>query len=302
MALKKLIITILLLATSNVYAGSTDWLEFEIYNGLMLIDVEIAGIPTKAMLDTGASIVGIDIDFLEKNKINYKKGRKIILQGIFGEKRTKLIKEIDVSLYDVNFPLKNVVPINSGDAYQMIIGLPFFKDMIFQIDYPNSRFKMITRDSVDMKQVANVEMQHGNNKRSLVITANLEDGENLDLLFDTGSSSGLYLERKFAARRGWIEKYSKASGETSGIVETIENEILVLPKLKLGPYTLENVIVTVPAQDRPTNISSQASRAELGTRLSKGVSTIGILGYDVLKHFVITLDARTARMHVYAAE
>ena len=38
----------------------------------------------------------------------------------------------------------------------------------------------------------------------------------------------------------------------------------------------------------------------MGSRISEGAGYIGILGGDVLKHFVVTLDAKNALMHIDA--
>ena len=300
MKIKNIILLFVLLLSGNLYAGASDWQEMKIVNGHMLIDVEIGGIPAKAMLDTGAETVALNVDFLDENNILYKNGKQLTLQGIFGEKKTHFVKNVKVNLLGAEFPIKNAFPLHGQGNFQMIIGLPFFKQFIFQFDYPNSRFKLITRDYLDLNEIANVDMQHGNSKKSLVVSAKLEGKETIDLLFDTGSTSGLYLERHFAKRRGWLEKYSKAKGMSSGVNEVIENEILVLPSLKFGPYTLEDVITIVPAEDMITNITKKQQKAKLGTRFAKGAKEEGILGYDILKHFVITLDAKTAKMHIIA--
>ena len=51
--------------------------------------------------------------------------------------------------------------------------------------------------------------------------------------------------------------------------------------LRVGPYTLENVIVTVPGAGEKTSVRKE-----------------GILGYDVLRHFLITMDWDRQQMHI----
>lgn len=300
MDFKKLLFSLLLLSSLNLYAGATPWQDIEIENGLLLIDVEIAGVPAKAMLDTGAQTLALNLDFLEKNQISYKKGSKIILQGVFGERKANLIKNLNVKMFGSDFPIKRALPFTGDGDVAMIVGLPFFKNFIFQIDYPKQRLKLITRDSLDLKDLQNVKMKHGNNKESLVVSAYLEDGKSVDLLFDTGSNTGLLFERHFADRNGWLENYSKAESQMSGINESRSTEILVLPAFKIGPYNLEDVIVTVPTEGQSANISEKQQSAQLGKKIAKGSAYEGILGYDVLKHFVVTLDAKNARMHIIA--
>ena len=151
MDLKKLLISLFLFASLNLYAGATPWQDIEIDNGLLLIDVEIGGIPAKAMLDTGAQTLALNVDFLEKNQVSYKKGSKVTLQGVFGERRANLIKNLNVKMFGSDFPIKRALPFEGDGDIAMIVGLPFFKNFIFQIDYPQQRLKLITRDSLDLK-------------------------------------------------------------------------------------------------------------------------------------------------------
>ena len=304
MDIKKILLGLFLLATLNLYAGATEWQDIEINNGWLLIDIEVEGVPAKAMLDTGAESIAVNIDFLQKNNVDYQKGSKITVQGVFGvRKKTHQVKNLNVKLFGTEFPIKRAMPFLGGNNdVAMIIGLPFFKNFIFQIDYPNKRIKLITRDILDLKDLQNVEMKHGNNRRSLVVTALLDNDKAVDLLFDTGSTSGLLFERHYVERNGWLEKYTKTESEMSGINEAITTETLELPFFKIGPYSLEDVLLTVPTDGQTTYISEKQQAPETGKKIAKGSAYEGILGYDVLKHFVITLDAKTARMHIIAPE
>jgi hypothetical protein len=65
------------------------------------------------------------------------------------------------------------------------------------------------------------------------------------------------------------------------------------------PYELENVITTVPSEGQSSNLGSGYNPGG-GSRLQRGVKTNGLLGYDVLKHFLITVDYDKFQMHIYA--
>ena len=300
MFLRSLLIILFMFASPNLLAGATAWQDMEIDNGLILLDIEIGGVPAKAMLDTGATSIAINENFLEKNKIAHGKAEKVIVQGVYGERKTRLIKNLKMKIFGTEFPIKRAWPYSGGDDIAVIIGLPFFKSFIFQIDYPNERMKLITRDSLNLSKLKNVKMQHGNNKKSLVVTAYLENDKSVNLLFDTGNNSGLLFSNKYADRNGWLEKYKKAEGESSGINETRDTNILQLPYFKIGPYDLSDVLVTVPKKGQGTHISQRQQLADIGSNLAKGASYEGILGYDILKFFVVTLDAKTASMHIIA--
>ena len=56
--------------------------------------------------------------------------------------------------------------------------------------------------------------------------------------------------------------------------------------------------MTVPAEGQKMNISDKTSRTTAGVQ--KGIHAKGLLGYDVLKHFVLTLDTKNWRAHIAA--
>ena len=62
-----------------------------------------------------------------------------------------------------------------------------------------------------------------------------------------------------------------------------------LSEMSFGPFVLENISISVPAEGQNENFS---------TTYGYGKSIKGILGYDVLKHFVLTIDYKTGYMHV----
>ena len=66
--------------------------------------------------------------------------------------------------------------------------------------------------------------------------------------------------------------------------------------MTIGPFTLENPVVTVQAEGETTNVGQELQQ-RLGSRLKKAESD-GILGYDVLKHFVVTLDFKRSLLHL----
>ena len=69
-----------------------------------------------------------------------------------------------------------------------------------------------------------------------------------------------------------------------------------MPTVTIGPFTLENVISTVPAAGEKTTVG-QATSADLRTRM-QNASADGLLGYEVLKHFVVTIDFKRSLLHL----
>ena len=65
--------------------------------------------------------------------------------------------------------------------------------------------------------------------------------------------------------------------------------------MQFGPFELENVLVTIPAEGKNSYLDSQYEKT--GSRL-KGKKVQGIIGYDVLKHFLITVDYKGGHAHI----
>lgn len=296
--IKILVLVVSAICLNHSYAsGVSEWLPLEINRGHMIIDIEINGVPTKAMLDTGAENNGISRAFLEKNKIAHKQGYPIVLKGVYGEQKTHSVDGLELGLIGVDIPFNDLIPFAGNDRFDVILGMPLFHAFVFQFDYPQSRMRIASREAINIKEAANVSMKGNKSRSRLVVTVNI-DGYDTDLLFDTGNSGGILLNRPFAERKGWIEKYKKLEATSSGVIKNaVSIDVLTLPEMSFGPYTLEDVLVSIPEKNFSKNLKSKRRGGE---RFRTTVDYKGILGYDVLKHFVVTLDARKAKLHIGA--
>ncbi len=103
----------------------------------------------------------------------------------------------------------------------------------------------------------------------------------------TGSNGGVFIQRGDAERFDWLETFATVEGRVRGVNTVGQTERLNLPLMMIGPFTLENVIVTVQAEGETTNVGLEL-QMQTGTCLKKTDSD-GLLGYDVLKHFIVTI-------------
>ncbi|TWX74216.1 aspartyl protease family protein [Colwellia sp. C1TZA3] len=133
--------------------------------------------------------------------------------------------------------------------------------------------------------------------RQPIVNVQLNNEKSVWLVLDTGNSGGLMLKRTAAKHFDWLSKFEIKSGISNGVNASGLHEVFRLPVMKIGPYELENVLTSVPGKDQSANLSSQGSR--LGSRM-KGENIKGLLGYDVLKHFIVTIDYKGGHMHIVA--
>lgn len=290
------IITLLFLAYSlDSSAAVSNWIPFDSDGGHISIPVTLNGVETRAILDSGASGNGISEKFLEKHDGEYSHGKRIILQGISGTREVRLVNGIDIVMFGTNFKIDKLMPVRIYSA-DLLVGLSFFNNFILQIDYPNSQLRIITHDALNLRKSGNVRMKKSSGSRQPIVKVNMNNEADLWLTLDTGNSTGLLIPRRSASRFNWMDKYGTVTSQVRGVTKVANVERFNIPEVTIGPFTLENVIVIVPSEGEKTNVG-RASRAKTGSRL-RDTDSDGILGYDILRHFIVTIDFKHSRLHL----
>ena len=284
-----------------VHAGATKWMDIEVLDGFLVLETEVAGIPGYSFIDTGADFSAINKRFLESHDLTFKKGRHVKVHGVFSESKRSTYRSIPGKIFDAPINLRNMVELELGtEDIQLLLGANFLDVYIFQFDYPNQRMRLITRDSVDLESIQNVEAKKDRNGGNPLIRVNLNGEVKRWLLMDTGANGGLIMGRDLARRLDWLGAYPTVEGQTSGALVTRSMEYFKVPSIQVGPFRIEDVLVSVPAR----GVSSQFfdGYVPLGTRIPRNYAPDGILGFDILQHFVVTIDYEKGHIHLYPGE
>lgn len=281
----------------GVLADVTQWIPFTLENGHILIPIRIAGEDGVALIDSGAEINGINAHYVEKNSASLSMGDKIRLKGVYGTEEKRMVNKLPINMFDVDMTLSNLVPSNIGRA-KLLLGLPFLKNFIVQFDYPNQRMRILPPRSIDMSSYANVELRQVKGASLPAIRVQFSPDESEWLIMDTGNSGGLVLKRSTAERHGWLKNREITQSISFGATTAGSIDNFKIDYVKVGPFELENVLVSVPSEGQSSNIGERANSGPL----SSGVNTKGLLGYDILKHFVLTLDLSAMKMHIGVPE
>lgn len=291
-----LVLLVGLLLTPLAAAGVSDWIPFQHRSGHITIPVTLNGEHTTAIFDTGASGNGISESFLQRHEGDYELGRRITVRGVYGQRRVHLVNGIRIGMFGSEFNIGELMPMRIG-GFDLLVGLPFFENYIVQIDYPNNRMRLIDHESLDLRKAANVKMRHESSSSHPIVKVNLNGEYEPWLTLDTGNNSSILMSRIDASRLGWLEDYESTDTRGVGINAIVaENERFYLPTIQIGPYTLENVAVTVPRKGQKSNIGWDSHRGV--SRQIKRSKSKGLLGYDVLKHFVVTIDLKRSLLHL----
>ncbi len=291
-------LSIVALSLSLTATAFAEWVPFSIENGHIIIDVRIDDQPAKAMLDSGAMSNMISSRFAEKHGQSFHTAGKARTQGVNSVQRTQVYNNVPVSVFGSELLLDNVVS-GSFRIADLIFGSGFFRSGILQLDYPNSRLRFLAKGSVDLKKHANVSMRKASDSFLPAVEVLLR-GKKTWLLFDTGNSGGLVLRRSYALDNELIDTATGGDQFIAAGVNSIATfERYRMDSVAIGPFELENVETAVPAEGHAANLGSR-HYVDTRSRLQRGVKTEGLLGYDVLKHFVVTVDYKKYRLHLHA--
>lgn len=298
--MRYLILIIALLFSGSVFAQATSWIPFDTANGHVRIKIEAGGVESYAIIDSGSQLNGINLSFLEKHELEYDSHKRLKVKGVHGVKTRPIYRDIPTTILGLEMDMELVGIDIGGPDVSVLLGAPLLNQFILQIDYPNSRLRFANRGTFNLAENGNLEIrvEDGAGKPPLV-KVNLNNESERWFILDTGSTSGLYMPRIVATSHDWLNKYPPTAGLSRGANNIAHIETFGLPVVGFGPFTLENVRVVVPTDGNPSDFG-QAYKS-IGTRI-RGEQVSGLLGYDVLKHFVLTIDYKKGYAHIHVPE
>jgi len=284
----KVFLVLLTFLPSYALADMTEWADFQVIDGLLVFDIELYGKPAKALIDSGSQINMISVKAVEENRTEVQRGKKITTSGVIGSEKSDIYKNVPVTLFGIKTKLVKVSTIEKEYA-DIFLGLPFLRSFIIQIDYPNSKIRLLTKESIDLELYENIAMKTHQGTNFPLVEVSLNDENNVWLVLDLAYTGSIFLDRAIAKRKGWLKKFSLSKTELHGAIEQLESESFWLPEIQFGPIELENIKVTIPPEGENIHLF------EIDTSLTH---INGVLGYEVLKHFVLTIDFKIGKMHI----
>jgi hypothetical protein len=281
---------------NSAIAGVTPWVDFSLENGHVKIPASVTGIESKAILDTGATLNGLNPRFINKHQLSFDKGGKTRVKGVYGIEDKTTYNNVPVNIFGINTEIDDAVEINLGShENSLLFGAGFFRQFVMQLDYPNHKMRLITHDAVDLGKMENIKMEKQKGSGMPIVEVGLSGGKSIWLILDTGNNGGMVIKRSIAQKMGWLDDLERNSEVSRGVNKSAATESFRIPWLKFGPYEMENVLVNIPGEGETANLESQFEVT--GTRI-KGRRVQGLIGYDVLKHFLITIDYKNGHAHI----
>ncbi|WP_125783086.1 pepsin/retropepsin-like aspartic protease family protein [Pseudoalteromonas rubra] len=289
---------ITVLISGITHAGVTPWIPFELDNGHIKVPVTVAGVESLAILDTGAQGNAINQNFIDHHKLDLAHHGNVKIQGVHDTERRKLYANVDVDLFGIKTKLSKLAGLRMGHPQNsLLIGSGFFNQFVIQIDYPNNRMRMVTHDVINVAKHENIKTQTHKGSGLPIVQVEMA-GKKVWLLLDTGSTSGVLIGRRLAEGLDLIHPEDEQI-TSQGVNALTEMRMTQLEEFTFGPFVLSNVNLVYPEKGHKVFHLEQYEHTS--SRI-KGKKVRGIVGYDVLKHFLVTLDYARGHMHLSVPE
>lgn len=288
------LIATLLIFAFTASANDDGWFPISLEDNYVHIPITLNGIETTAILDTGTVSNYISKDFVAKHGKDLSKGGVTKIANSWDDEYYQLYNEVPIKLFETEFKMDDLIEsdLPSGDV---VIGMHFFRFYILQVDYPNKRIRMLDRKSVDMKKYNNVDSRVEGDHGVPIVKLSVNKEKEAWFLLDTASPVGLTIDRSLSEKRDWLKDYRTGRVTLKELNQVVEMNQLEIPLLKIGPFEIEKIRTAVPDKGHSLDLRP---RYEKSFSRIKGKKLRGSVGFDVLQHFIVTIEYQTGFVHI----
>lgn len=271
---------------------SGGWIDFQGSGGHVEFEVEVNGVPAGAILDTGADTAAVSASLAERAGIDLNQNRRVRIIGVHGQREVPTTGRF--TLQFAGQPVEvGELPVVPAGGVDVVIGRSMFEWAVVQIDYPNDRIRFLRREAVDFK--GNVKIK--TTRRGAPMIRGRVGGEGLWMLLDTGNSGLTVMKRRFVLRHDF-DDHQAGDLELVGMgaIARGDQHLLSVPRFDLGPYRFESLLATYSTGG---NDGFDHRRNRHGSRmLTDRARYDAILGYEVMRNFLVTMDLAGERIHL----
>ncbi len=294
-----LVVSLVVWSTNSLAAADENCRRFEVNDGRITIPITIGGSETRAMISSGLQTLGVStalaeqlgLEVIEPEPVSSQRARYLpqltqlaqlsrvenVPVNVFGQD----IQMDQLYVFDLDLPVAN-------------ISVMMFQDVVIQMDYPQSRMCVLPLTSINLEDAANISM-----RTTLLGAPAIEvifnGKEHVWLDFQIGYPGGVSIDFETAEDMGFMQE-SPADADGSGTAATTTES------LAFGPYELGGINTTYSTEEGPRVRRSSLEDGLLRANRprNRSVQTHGELGYEIMQHFVITVDFNETRMHIFA--
>lgn len=246
--------------------------------------MQASGRPIVAVLNTGILPIGISRPLAQDLGLTIEQVPSSNLLWSALPVITGQVSDVPVTMFGQDTSAAQMYVLDNPARFVYLSAL-MFRDVIMQLDLPLSELCFLNQGAIDLDAAKNIEMRMSNGRIAVQVKINEERPVWLELQLEYP---------------GAIRLTREAAEDLKLIEEDSTSETGVADSLMFGPYELGNIAVAIPQADR--EIPAELQRLQRMSRRGRGggVDTVGALGTEILKHFVVTIDTQDERMHIYA--
>ena len=306
----KLLYVFILLFVQGVYSQSGFQFEdnknkvtlpFKFINNLIIISVEVNGIPLNFLLDTGVE-ESILFSLDETDEVSFAQVEKVKIKG-FGKKEAfdgyvSTLNEVKAKSYiDKNHTLYLVldqdinISSNVGVPVNGIIGYHFFKNNLVKIDFESQKIIVYNKSEKQLKKITKTfnKVPLTLNSGKPYFTASIKFDNNSEdlkakLLIDTGNSDAVWLfkEKNAQIQVPEINVDDYLGRGFSGDVFGFRGRV---PKFSINDITFNSPLIAFPNAAETTQIDAIENR-------------LGSVGSEIMKRFTVYFDYQNSSMYL----
>jgi predicted aspartyl protease len=247
------------------------WEAMDLSSGSIVLKVQIAGETIDAVLDTGASHSGIDSSLAKR--LGIAAAKSVSLNGF--SKQVQAHQSVGTQItvagneYPTSLIIADMTPM--GLEQKMILGRDFLDIHIIELDFANSRFRLL--DSAGVRDLPSVPIPLLSYERRILRIPVRINGQEEFADLDLGNQSALLISDSAAARLvPGLPRSTWATRDVSGLLTTGS---VVVPVLSVAGTDLRSVPALV--MTLPDNASAN-------------------VGLPVLRRFGMVLDLGKSRL------
>lgn len=268
-------------------ADEAGWLQFAPGQHRPAFEVTINGEDTIALLDTALSVNAISTEFAQRAGIGAGV-RTLTLPDVEEGEEVSVAKPFDLELAGSSIEMKQVAMI-STDEVGIVIGRPLLNLLVVQVDYPGRRLRLLPRGGVEFE--SNLESRRGRFNQPMV-QATIDDRK-VWLTLDTSNDGLCLLNRGTVEKNGWHRE--PVALKNVGALDIRTDVQTVRPgSLELAGYQIDGFVAAYLPDDAAIEDEGYGA-----SRITQKLGGHGILGYEVLRNFVLTMNMAEDDLHVY---
>jgi len=270
-------------------SGDSVWLPFAEDENRPAIEVVINGKKTIALIDTAISANAVSYQFAREAGIE-PGARSLSLPDIQDGEQMPLSSTFTLELGGNPIELDNAVMI-PAEGIGLVVGRPLLNALVVQIDYPNRRLRFLPPDMAGFE--GNVRLRRGRFNQPMVIAQ--VNGKRAWMNLDTSSDTVTLLTARIIDKHGWQgEEIGAEKLQAAGLAVRPDVKTMRLDQLELGPFKIEGVVAATPVEGRERSTGYGVHR------IHEKFGGDGILGFEVMRNFLVTIALGEDNVHFYA--